>query len=97
MIIFEGEENKVLKEIETEKKEMVRHPNHYKINPPIDEVMGVIELLTANMKGIRAYHFGNWLKYVLRAGKKDVSKEGEDLEKAEYCLQLFAKEVLKGK
>ena len=57
----------------------VNHPAHYtdwKI-----EVISFIEDKHLN------FHRGNAVKYISRAGKKDKSKEIEDLEKAVWYLQ----------
>ena len=59
----------------------VDHPEHYggKDNPY--EVIKII-----NATGMD-FCLGNAIKYILRAGKKDQSKEIEDLEKAEWYLK----------
>lgn len=56
----------------------VAHPKHY--NTGKIEVIEVIEDQKLD------YHLGNVVKYVLRAGKKDASKEVEDLKKAAWYL-----------
>lgn len=71
-------------------KEAVNHPDHYMRNNI--EAIDIIEAM--NM----GYDFciGNVIKYVYRAGKKDKSKELEDLRKANWYLsraiQLLEKE-----
>ena len=61
-------------------KEAVNHPDHYMRNNI--EAIDIIEAM--NM----GYDFciGNVIKYVYRAGKKDKSKELEDLRKANWYL-----------
>ena len=60
----------------------VNHPNHYN--------MGGIEVIDA----IEAWGFGegfnrgNAIKYIARAGRKDSSKEVEDLRKAIQYLEF---------
>jgi hypothetical protein len=57
----------------------VNHPKHY-----TDGKIEVIDFIEE--KGLN-FHKGNVLKYVCRAGKKDQSKEIEDLEKALWYLK----------
>lgn len=66
-------------------------PAHYggKDNPY--EVLKVIE----NWK--LGFHLGNVIKYVARAGKKDKSKEIEDLEKAKTYLERYIETLKKEK
>lgn len=66
----------------------VSHPKHY--NSGKIEVIEAIEDWNLN------FHRGNTVKYVARAGKKDPSKEIEDLEKAAWYLNREI-EVLKSK
>lgn len=68
----------------------VVHPSHY----GGDTVYEVIKVLRAWGLDRDAYLF-NVVKYVARAGKKDPTKEIEDLEKAAYYLNEKI-EVLKG-
>lgn len=56
----------------------VSHPAHY--NSGNIEVIEAIEDWSLN------FHRGNAVKYTARAGKKDPSKEIEDLEKAVWYL-----------
>lgn len=58
--------------------DMINHPKHY-----TDGKIEVIDFIED--KGLN-YHRGNVVKYVARAGKKDPSKEIEDLEKALWYL-----------
>jgi hypothetical protein len=63
-------------------KEMVNHPDHYGGKENIYEVVKVCEAWGLDKD---AYIF-NVVKYVARAGKKDSSKEIEDLKKAMFYL-----------
>ena len=58
--------------------DMINHPKHY-----TDGKIEVIDFIED--KGLN-FHKGNVVKYVARAGKKDPSKEIEDLEKALWYL-----------
>ena len=60
--------------------ENVDHPNHYG-GDTIYEVIKVLEAWNLD------FHLGNVVKYVSRAGKKDKTRELEDLEKALWYLQ----------
>ena len=62
--------------------EMVNHPNHYGGEENTYEVIKVCEAWDLDKD---AYLF-NVVKYVARAGKKNASKELEDLEKAAFYL-----------
>jgi hypothetical protein len=62
-------------------KEMVNHPNHYGGKNNLYEVINVIEAWDLD------FHMGNTVKYIARAGKKDPTKELEDLTKAMWYLQ----------
>lgn len=52
----------------------VNHPSHY--------TSGKIEVIDFIEDQKFDYHRGNAIKYICRSGKKDKSKEIEDLEKA---------------
>ena len=56
----------------------VNHPSHY-----TDGKIEVIDFIEDKKLG---FHLGNTVKYICRAGKKDPSKEVEDLEKARWYL-----------
>lgn len=58
--------------------DIVNHPLHY-----TDGKIEVIEFIED--KNLN-YHKGNAIKYICRAGKKDPSKEIEDLQKAEWYI-----------
>lgn len=64
----------------------VNHPSHY-----TDGNIEVIDFIEDKQLG---YHLGNAVKYISRAGKKDPSKEVEDLRKAMWYIERFIK--LKG-
>jgi hypothetical protein len=63
-------------------KEMINHPNHYGGAENVYEVIKVCEAWDLHTD---AYLF-NVVKYVARAGKKDPTKEIEDLKKAAFYL-----------
>ena len=62
----------------------VQNPSHY-----VSGGIETIDYIEAKLGTDGAYAFcmGNVLKYVSRAGKKDVGKELEDLEKAQWYLK----------
>lgn len=67
-----------------EEKEMVKHPSHYQYGKNNEyEVIKVCEAWDLDKD---AYLF-NVVKYVARAGKKDINKEIEDLKKARFYLE----------
>ena len=66
-------------------KEMVNHPSHY--NDGKIEVIDFIEDKHLN------FHRGNAVKYIARAGKKDKSKEVEDLKKAQWYIEREIKKL----
>lgn len=66
-----------------ENKEMVNHPNHYGGKDNVYEVIKVCEAWSLEKD---AYLF-NVVKYVARSGKKDSTKELEDLKKAKFYLE----------
>ena len=59
----------------------VDHPSHYGGDDNTYETIKVIEAWNLG------FCLGNAVKYISRAGKKDKSKEIEDLEKAVWYLQ----------
>ena len=61
---------------------MVNHPQHYGGEENAYEVVKVCEAWDLDKD---AYLF-NVVKYVARAGKKDINKEVEDLKKAMFYL-----------
>lgn len=58
--------------------DIVNHPSHYTDGKI--EVIDFIEEKSLN------FHRGNAVKYIARAGKKDPTKEIEDLKKAEWYI-----------
>lgn len=64
----------------SENSEAVSHPSHY----GGDTTYEAIKVIEAWGLG---FHLGNVVKYISRAGKKDQTKELEDLEKASWYLQ----------
>lgn len=64
----------------------VDHPNHY--NSGKIEVIDYIEDQNLN------FHLANAVKYISRAGKKDVDKTVEDLEKAIWYIERYINHVL---
>jgi hypothetical protein len=68
----------------------VNHPAHY--NAGRFEVIEVIE----DQGHGRGFCLGNAMKYICRAGKKDSSKELEDLKKARWYLSRYI-EVLEAR
>ena len=59
--------------------EAINHPSHY-----ADGKIEVIDFIEDKKLN---FNLGNVIKYVARAGKKDKSKELEDLQKALWYLQ----------
>lgn len=57
---------------------LVSHPPHYN--------SGNIEVIEGIEDWALGFHLGNVVKYIARAGRKDASKEIEDLEKAAWYL-----------
>lgn len=71
---------------EAEKSEdVVNHPKHY-----TDGKIEVIEFIEDKKLG---FCLGNAIKYIARAGKKDPTKEVEDLKKAEWYIKRRIKEL----
>lgn len=65
--------------------DIVNHPSHY-----TDGKIEVIEFIED--KNLN-YHRGNAIKYICRAGKKDPSKEIEDLQKAIWYINREIKNI----
>ena len=70
-------------------KEMVNHPNHYGGENNPYEAIKVIEAWDLD------FCLGNAVKYISRAGKKDASKELEDLNKAVWYLNRRIEQITK--
>jgi hypothetical protein len=62
------------------KNEMVNHPNHYGGKDNNYEAIKVIDAWGLG------FSLGNTVKYISRAGKKNPTKELEDLKKALWYL-----------
>ena len=58
--------------------DIVNHPSHY--------TDGKIEVIDFIEEKCLNFHRGNAVKYIARAGKKDPTKENEDLKKAEWYI-----------
>lgn len=65
--------------------DVVNHPSHY-----TDGKIEVIDFIED--KGLN-FHRGNAVKYIARAGKKDQTKEVEDLKKAVWYLNREIKRL----
>lgn len=57
------------------------------VNSPAHYTMGNIEVIEAIEDWKLNYHRGSAVKYIARAGRKDPSKEIEDLKKAVWFIQ----------
>ena len=68
-----------------EKAEMVDHPAYY--------TDGKIEVIAYIEDKRLGFCLGNAVKYISRAGKKDKSKETEDLKKAIWYIERRIKEI----
>ena len=71
------------------KMEIVNHPNHYGGENNPYEAIKVIEAWDLD------FCLGNAVKYISRAGKKDASKELEDLNKAVWYLNRRIEQITK--
>ena len=60
------------------KNDNVNHPSHY--------TYGKIEVIDAIEAWGLNFHRGNAVKYIARAGKKNIANEVEDLEKAVWYI-----------
>lgn len=76
---------------ETEKKDQVNHPSHYGGADNPYEAIKVIEAWSLG------FCLGNSIKYISRAGKKDKTKELEDLKKAQFYLNRHIELLSKAK
>lgn len=61
--------------------DIVNHPPHY--------TFGKFEVIDVIEDWKLAYHLGNVVKYIARAGRKDPGKELEDLRKARFYLDRY--------
>lgn len=69
------------------KEDQVNHPKHY-----TDDKIEVIDFIEDKNLG---FHLGNTVKYIARAGKKDPTKEIEDLRKAQWYLTRKIQQLMK--
>ena len=69
----------------------VLRPEHYGGSDNPYEVFNVLEAWGLD----KDFYLGNVIKYLARAGKKDATKELEDLEKAEVYLKRRIAELKK--
>ena len=70
--------------------EMVNHPSHYG-GDNLYETIKVIEAWELD------FHLGNSVKYISRAGKKEVDTEIQALEKAKWYLERKIQNLKNGK
>lgn len=70
----------------------VSNPSHYQLVLPTGEDVEAIDIIRATLgeEGTIAYCRGSALKYLLRAGRKDISPEAQDLRKAAWFLTYGA-------
>lgn len=68
-------------------QEAVDHPSHYGGGDNPYEAIKVIDAWELG------FSLGNTVKYISRAGKKDTSKELEDLRKAQWYLNHRIKQL----
>ena len=66
------------------------------VNSPAHYSDGKIEVIDFIEDKKLNYHRGNVIKYISRAGKKDKTKEIEDLEKAQWYLTREINKLKKG-
>lgn len=59
---------------------------HDSVNKPSHYTDGKIEVIEFIEDKNLGFHLGNAIKYISRAGKKDPSKEKEDLQKAIWYI-----------
>ena len=71
-----------------DKEDPVNRPAHY-----TDGKIEVIDFIEDKKLG---FCLGNAIKYIARAGKKDPSKEVEDLNKAKWYIERRIKELKEG-
>lgn len=69
--------------------DIVNHPSHY--------TDGKIEVIDFIEEKCLNFHRGNAVKYIARAGKKDPTKEIEDLKKAEWYIHREIQRLEKGR
>jgi hypothetical protein len=72
-------------------KHLALRPIHYGGASNPYEVFNVLEAWNLD----KDFYLGNVIKYIARAGRKDASKEIEDLQKAEVYLNRRIKQLTK--
>ena len=60
-----------------------------KLKPRYYQGTGKFEVIDAIEDWQLGFHLGNSIKYIARAGKKDKTKELEDLQKALYYIHRY--------
>ena len=75
----------ICNQFEKKVNDVVNNPKHY-----TDGKIEVIEFIEDKKLG---FCLGNAIKYIARAGKKDPTKEIEDLKKAEWYIKRRIKEL----
>jgi hypothetical protein len=88
---FAGAKPKAVKVPDCTAKHSPLRPVHYGGDGNVYEVFNVLEAWGLD----KDFYLGNVIKYIARAGKKDKSKELEDLEKAEVYLKRRIAELKK--
>ena len=88
-LIFGNNESEFLeKELNIPSNDPVNRPSHY-----TDGKIEVIDFIEDKKLG---FCLGNAVKYIARAGKKDPTKEVEDLNKAKWYVERRIKELEEG-
>lgn len=77
-----------IKQAKEMEKEQVNHPDHYQFGK--NNEYEAIKVIDAWDLG---FSLGNTIKYISRAGKKDKTKELEDLKKASWYLNHYIKQL----
>lgn len=75
--------------MEEQKKDVISHPDHYKLNGLDIEVRDVIKSVLGTI-GFIGFYEGNIIKYILRANKKNGL---EDYKKAQQYLDWLIEEL----
>ena len=92
--IYAGASIKIIvPEDEDEAKGLPAAAHHDPVNHPGHYADGMIETIDYIEDKKLGFHLGNAVKYISRAGKKDKSKEIEDLEKAVWYLNRKIKQL----
>lgn len=77
-----------------EESDSVNHPDHYMLIDGVEVIDVINEILTrSNYNAQQGYYYGNVIKYILRADKKNGV---EDLEKAEVYLNWLIESMQGG-